>query len=230
MILASRWVFLFFLAASLPHREVAGEGDCAIAFTGPNCEFPANMPCFGKAYTKGYVGDHVLRLRGLHAETSCGFRQYSSLFSSHPSPTRITVWQKDLGDNLRAYHNMSRLMKIMKIGKHPAQSEEEALRRFPPEPLWGLRHNPKANPYRSCAVVGNSPTLKSKKGPFFGAEIDRHDFIMRFNNAPTKVNANMCRRCDERICVGRTSGSMASVQNRMMLFSHGMPHPKLVST
>mmetsp|Transcript_14186 Transcript_14186/g.30347 ORF Transcript_14186/g.30347 Transcript_14186/m.30347 type:complete len:370 (-) Transcript_14186:287-1396(-) len=149
-VFASRWILLFF-AASLSNQEVAGEGPCAIAFTGPNCEFPANLPCFGKAYTKG-----------------------------------ITVWQKDLGDNLRAYQNVSRLMKIMKIGKHPASSEEEALQRFPPEPLWGLRKNTRSNPYRSCAVVGNSRSLKSSEGPFFGADIDRHDFIMRFNNAPTK--------------------------------------------
>ena len=43
------------------------------------------------------------------------------------------------------------------------------------DPLGSLR-------FRSCAVVGSSPTLLGKG---LGAEIDAHDAVLRFNNAPT---------------------------------------------
>jgi len=50
---------------------------------------------------------------------------------------------------------------------------------LPPFPFWGSQ----SLPIRSCALVGNSPILKKKKA---GAEIDTHDVVLRFNNAPTK--------------------------------------------
>lgn len=37
--------------------------------------------------------------------------------------------------------------------------------------------------YRSCAIVGNSGILLLEAQ---GQEIDSHDFVMRFNGAPTK--------------------------------------------
>ncbi|XRA98165.1 alpha-N-acetyl-neuraminate alpha-2,8-sialyltransferase [Pycnococcus provasolii] len=38
--------------------------------------------------------------------------------------------------------------------------------------------------YRKCAIVGNSGTLRYAK-PAFGAEIEQHDMVYRFNQAPT---------------------------------------------
>mmetsp|Transcript_42799 Transcript_42799/g.136994 ORF Transcript_42799/g.136994 Transcript_42799/m.136994 type:complete len:208 (-) Transcript_42799:63-686(-) len=38
-------------------------------------------------------------------------------------------------------------------------------------------------PVKSCAMVGNSPALKKK---MYGAAVDQHSIVMRFNNAPSK--------------------------------------------
>jgi hypothetical protein len=60
----------------------------------------------------------------------------------------------------------------------------EAVSWLPPRPVWGVFHH--TAPFQSCAVVGSSPSLtRGEKAR--GEEIDAHDLVMRFNNAPTKV-------------------------------------------
>jgi hypothetical protein len=63
-------------------------------------------------------------------------------------------------------------------------SVSDAISWFPPRPVWGVYHD--TAPFSSCAVVGSSPVLTNGQQTR-GQEIDAHDLIMRFNNAPTQV-------------------------------------------
>ena len=64
-------------------------------------------------------------------------------------------------------------------------SVSDAMSWFPPRPVWGVYHD--TAPFASCAVVGSSPVLTNGQQTL-GQEIDAHDLVMRFNNAPTQVS------------------------------------------
>ena len=55
--------------------------------------------------------------------------------------------------------------------------------------------------YGSCAVVGSSGALLTER---FGADIDAHDFVIRFNGAPTEAF--------EPVVVSKTSMSFLNTQ------------------
>eukprot|EP00976_Prorocentrum_cordatum_P088248 1187236-Prorocentrum_minimum.AAC.2 len=80
-----------------------------------------------------------------------------------------------------------KLIKVLGVGEVKVKTEDEAVEAFPPTSIWGRAHeDPRSEPFASCAIVGNSPVL-TKGGNTLGKEIDEHDLVMRFNNAPTKV-------------------------------------------
>jgi hypothetical protein len=95
----------------------------------------------------------------------------------------LTISQEYLGNILPR----EKLKKVLDVGEVKVQTEDDAVKFFPPSAIWG-REDPHSSPFASCAIVGNSPVLM-KGGAEWGEEIDSHELVMRFNNAPTKVQA-----------------------------------------
>eukprot|EP00976_Prorocentrum_cordatum_P076267 1182236-Prorocentrum_minimum.AAC.2 len=74
------------------------------------------------------------------------------------------------------------MVDLFSRAKISLRTNGEGVRRFPPAPAF----LPNRRAFRSCAVVGSSPSLL-KLDPPAGEEIDSHDIVMRFNNAPVKA-------------------------------------------
>ena len=72
------------------------------------------------------------------------------------------------------FHDACRMPSVFSSLQHAVAPEESVMQLQ--LPTGGRR-------FRTCAIVGSSGSLLEDR---FGAQIDRHDIVLRFNNAPTK--------------------------------------------
>eukprot|EP00899_Mesostigma_viride_P008779 jgi/Mesvir1/17902/Mv12970-RA.1 len=124
----------------------------------------------------------------LNGSTGSSLSSVASLSSAAPVP-HIRQSAKPLMSRylLEGFNFTSKHNRLVLLGK--ITQEEASQTNLPAEelnllnsllPMIDIVQKTK---YKSCAVVGNSPTLREQQ---YASRIDAHDVVLRFNEAPTK--------------------------------------------